>query len=106
MHRVAALLSVGCFALSAAASSQPLSLRLPENRSASLFKAGTECTGGIRYDDGHFESGLFFDSSNTVGRLVSLFQLPAAVSCLRRGWPDARRGQQRRKAGLEPIQRQ
>jgi len=80
MHRVAVWVLSGWFALSVAGSSQPLSLQALGNRSEGIPKAGAECTGGIRYDDGGFEYSFYFSPSDSVGRFVSRFQLPANVS--------------------------
>lgn len=43
-------------------------------------KAGTECIGGISYDDGSFEDGYGFSSSTSAGTYAMRFQLPGGTN--------------------------
>lgn len=45
-------------------------------------KAGSQCTGGIQYDDGTFEDGYGFQTSAFIGTYAMRFRLPAAQNRL------------------------
>ncbi len=82
MRRVAVLVLSGWFALSAAGTSQSVSLEVPGGSPRGVAKAGTECTGGIRYDDGTFEFGFGFQPEAVDGRYAARFILPGTVNRL------------------------
>lgn len=46
-------------------------------------KAGSQCDGGIKYDDGTFENGYGFQNSVFAGSYAMRFQLPAAANRLK-----------------------
>jgi hypothetical protein len=53
---------------------------IPSGSAQGLTKAGANCNGGIRNDDGQFEFGLGFAPTVGEGRYVSRFLLPGTVN--------------------------
>ncbi len=82
MPRVVTWALSGWFALSVAGVGQSLVLEVPGGAAGRATKAGTECTGGIRYDDGTFEFGFGFQPDVALGRYASQFILPGTVNRL------------------------
>lgn len=82
MRAASVCVLLGGFALSAAAASQPVSIAVPGGSPRGAAKAGVECTGGIRHDDGTFEFGFGFLPEAVDGRYAARFILPGTVNRL------------------------
>jgi hypothetical protein len=70
----------GLLALSAAGAGQPLSVEALRSSSGVAIKAGADCSGGIRNDDGTFEYGFGFGPLTDEGRFATEIHLPPTVS--------------------------